>query len=64
MGFEPTIPASERAKAVHSSERSATVTGCIKIALSGPQAEFFLHNHKLFCLETPVVFDVFERQAV
>jgi hypothetical protein len=26
-GFEPTIPASERAKTVHALERSATVTG-------------------------------------
>jgi hypothetical protein len=29
VGFEPTIPASERAKAVHSLDRSATVTGFI-----------------------------------
>jgi hypothetical protein len=28
MGFEPTIPASERAKTVHASDRAATVTGC------------------------------------
>jgi hypothetical protein len=27
VGFEPTIPASERAKIVHSLDRSATVTG-------------------------------------
>jgi hypothetical protein len=27
MGFEPTIPASERAKTVHALDRSATVTG-------------------------------------
>jgi hypothetical protein len=27
MGFEPTIPASEREKAVHVLDRSATVTG-------------------------------------
>jgi hypothetical protein len=27
VGFEPTIPASERAKAVHALDRSATVTG-------------------------------------
>jgi hypothetical protein len=27
MGFELTIPASERAKTVHALERSATVTG-------------------------------------
>jgi hypothetical protein len=27
VGFEPTIPASERAKTVHALERSATVTG-------------------------------------
>jgi hypothetical protein len=26
-GFEPTIPASEQAKTVHASDRSATVTG-------------------------------------
>jgi hypothetical protein len=29
--FEPTIPASERAKTVHALDRSATVTGCICI---------------------------------
>jgi hypothetical protein len=29
MGFEPTIPASERAKTVHALDRSATVTGHI-----------------------------------
>jgi hypothetical protein len=27
VGFEPTIPASERAKTVHALNRSATVTG-------------------------------------
>jgi hypothetical protein len=27
MGFEPTIPAAERAKTVHALGRSATVTG-------------------------------------
>jgi hypothetical protein len=27
VGFEPTIPASERAKTVHALDRSATVTG-------------------------------------
>jgi hypothetical protein len=27
VGFEPTIPGSERAKTVHALERSATVTG-------------------------------------
>jgi hypothetical protein len=27
MGFEPPIPASERAKTVHALDRSATVTG-------------------------------------
>jgi hypothetical protein len=31
MGFEPTIPASERAKTVHALERSATVTGAANI---------------------------------
>jgi hypothetical protein len=29
MGFEPTIPASERAKTVHVLDRSATVTGVV-----------------------------------
>jgi hypothetical protein len=29
VGFEPTILASERAKAVHALDRSATVTGLI-----------------------------------
>jgi hypothetical protein len=29
LGFEPTIAASERAKAVHVSDRSATVTGTV-----------------------------------
>jgi hypothetical protein len=31
VGFEPTIPASERAKTVHVLDRSATVTGSINI---------------------------------
>jgi hypothetical protein len=30
-GFEPTIPASERAKTVHALDRSATVTGVHKL---------------------------------
>jgi hypothetical protein len=30
MRFEPTIPASERAKIVHALDREATVTGSIK----------------------------------
>jgi hypothetical protein len=29
VGFEPTIPASERAKTVHALDRSATVTGAL-----------------------------------
>jgi hypothetical protein len=29
VGFEPTIPGSERAKTVHALDRSATVTGRI-----------------------------------
>jgi hypothetical protein len=38
VGFEPTIPASERAKTVHASDRSATVTGtfsstCFKLLM-------------------------------
>jgi hypothetical protein len=31
VGFEPTIPASKQAKTVHSSDRSATVTGIILV---------------------------------
>jgi hypothetical protein len=30
VGFEPMIPASERAKTVHASDRSATVTGVVE----------------------------------
>jgi hypothetical protein len=33
VGFEPTIPASERAKTVHALERSATVTGQLYLYL-------------------------------
>jgi hypothetical protein len=33
MGFEPTIPASERAKTVHALDRAATVTGYVKIQI-------------------------------
>jgi hypothetical protein len=29
VGFEPTVPASERAKTVHPLDRSATVTGLV-----------------------------------
>jgi hypothetical protein len=31
VGFEPTIPASERAKTVHDLDRSAAVTGILSI---------------------------------
>jgi hypothetical protein len=31
VGFEPTIPASERAKTVHALNRSSTVTGLINV---------------------------------
>jgi hypothetical protein len=34
VGFEPKVPASERAKAVHALDRSATVTGNEKFAVS------------------------------
>jgi hypothetical protein len=34
MGFEPTTPASERAKTVHALDRSATVTGEASITVS------------------------------
>jgi hypothetical protein len=33
VGFEPTIPASERAKTVHVSDRSDTVTGIYTVTL-------------------------------
>jgi hypothetical protein len=33
VGFEPTIPGSERAKTVHILDRSATVTGMRKLEL-------------------------------
>jgi hypothetical protein len=33
VGFEPTIPASERAKTVHVLDRSATVTGYVYSSL-------------------------------
>jgi hypothetical protein len=33
VGFELTIPASERTKTVHASDRSATVTSLVRIAL-------------------------------
>jgi hypothetical protein len=33
VGFEPTIPVSERAKTVHALDRSATVTGLIPLLM-------------------------------
>jgi hypothetical protein len=33
VGFETTVPASERAKAVHALDRSATVTGTVNITV-------------------------------
>jgi hypothetical protein len=33
VGFEPTIPASERAKTVHGLDRSATVTGMLLLLI-------------------------------
>jgi FAD synthase len=46
VGFEPTIPASERAKTVHALDRSPAVTGeaCACIA------EKFLHDKIKYCL--------------
>jgi hypothetical protein len=34
VGFEPTIPASERAKTVHALDRAAIVTGFINVTYS------------------------------
>jgi hypothetical protein len=34
VGFEPTIPASERAKTVHALDRAATVTGPLLLLVS------------------------------
>jgi hypothetical protein len=39
VGFEPTIPASQRVKAVHALDRSATVTGYLEYLGS-----FFIHD--------------------
>jgi hypothetical protein len=39
VGFEPTIPASERTKAIYALDRAATVTGNINIAT--PQIVLF-----------------------
>jgi hypothetical protein len=39
VGFEPPIPASERAKTVHALDRSATVTdsrGCLHVTIYSP----------------------------
>jgi hypothetical protein len=38
VGFEPTIPTSERAKAVHALDRAATVTGIVKLLFFFPLA--------------------------
>jgi hypothetical protein len=58
VGFKPTVPASERVKAVHALDRSVTVTGdgvivfqntiLIKIAFSKLKGEKMItsiHNH-------------------
>jgi hypothetical protein len=42
VGFESTIPASERAKTVHASDRSATVTGPIYFYIK-QNTELVLH---------------------
>jgi hypothetical protein len=42
MGFEPTIPASERAKTGHALDRSATVTGVVKINNAKFKTDFYL----------------------
>jgi hypothetical protein len=42
VGFEPTIPASERAKTVHSLDRSATVTGT---GIYIPICNFYVLHH-------------------
>jgi hypothetical protein len=34
VGFEPTVPASERAKTVHALDRSATVTGFLPLQVN------------------------------
>jgi hypothetical protein len=45
VGFEPMIPASERAKAVHASDLSATVTGPTKS--NGQNYSFFAYAYFL-----------------
>jgi hypothetical protein len=48
VGFEHTIPASERAKTVHASDRSATVTGRI-----GEQLTIIIVKYSLKCSAPP-----------
>jgi hypothetical protein len=41
VGFELTIPASERAKTVHALDRAATVTGITRLNISYLLNDFF-----------------------
>jgi hypothetical protein len=42
VGFEPTIPASEQAKTVHTLDSSATVSGCTEMINQILNIVFFL----------------------
>jgi hypothetical protein len=58
MGFEPTIPASERAKTVHGLDRSATVTGrLIPFADANlqPNADYCLQQSAKFLKERTII---------
>jgi hypothetical protein len=61
--FEPTIPASERAKTVHALDRSATVTGTLRISLPEIHRKeqaygFTLNCYNLYCLFSSFVVEI------
>jgi hypothetical protein len=51
VGFEPTVPASERAKTVHALERSATVTG----TLNSTDTEIMIEKKQLEFIERALI---------
>jgi hypothetical protein len=61
VGFEPTVPASERAKTVHALDRSATVTG-INGILRNKLAQQYPNQKHTFCKNKNTDIDIRQKQ--
>jgi hypothetical protein len=64
VGFEPIIPASERAKTVHALDRSAAVTGHLPLVLTNCLSALRFPTKILYALHVPSVHAAFAAHLI